>query len=299
MLDNLTVDMIKDAIQTYDIKQFIHMNCEKCHRPYTYHFECDQVDLTIGCNCIIDRSAIKIPVAWERFATLFNTGDTDHRMKIWLQFITKSVPIELSQALKDLHMQQKENLPTEAVIQQGFATLKSFMYPEGIPLHQENDLKIAYFSGAQLLASSMLSILANDIEPTAEDMTRLDNIIKELETFSHELKSRLVPVQVKAEDIIPEVDPMQMITLEQLKQAIKLYGITKFHLRNCSICESPLSYLINNDVVYYDSSCGCTTYPQNLHESSLHDLLEVFNKQSNPEIRKKMWQQFVTMGRAG
>lgn len=47
------------------------------------------------------------------------------------------------------------------------------------------------------------------------------------------------------------------VTADQIKYSILNNKIDIVYVRPCSICDSPLSYKINNNKIYFDSSCSC------------------------------------------
>ena len=78
------------------------------------------------------------------------------------------------------------------IIEMGFATLISQTYPgwETMGKQQLDDLRCAFFAGAQHLLGSIMGTLDPGSEPTEQDMRRMDLIHHELEAFIEEYKQR-------------------------------------------------------------------------------------------------------------
>lgn len=78
------------------------------------------------------------------------------------------------------------------VIAMGFAAMVEASYPEwrNLPKQQYDDLRAAFFCGAQHLFGSIMSILDPDEEPTERDMRRMNMIVHELDAFIAEYKQR-------------------------------------------------------------------------------------------------------------
>lgn len=78
------------------------------------------------------------------------------------------------------------------IIEIGFATMVQQCYPnwEQMPKQQIDDLRAAFFGGAQHLLGSIMGILDPGTEPTARDLRRMDLIAHELEAFIEEYKQR-------------------------------------------------------------------------------------------------------------
>lgn len=94
---------------------------------------------------------------------------------------------------------------------------------------------------------------------------------------------------------------MEKITVDQVKSAIQEHQISWWPVRDCSICGNSVSYqfsdIDNPFPVGLDTNCGCTRYRSPLVEMSIEYFIErTFNLQTQPEMRKKMWQDFVASG---
>lgn len=81
------------------------------------------------------------------------------------------------------------------LIEAGWVGLRHLAMPEDAPKEQLQDLKTAFFAGAQHLFSSILSILEHEqgVEPTGNDMRRMQQIHEELAKFEKEIKLRAMP----------------------------------------------------------------------------------------------------------
>lgn len=78
------------------------------------------------------------------------------------------------------------------IIEMGFAELIRQTYPgwETMDKQQLDDLRCAFFGGAQHLLGSIMGTLDPGSEPTEQDMRRMDLIHHELEAFIEEYKQR-------------------------------------------------------------------------------------------------------------
>lgn len=78
------------------------------------------------------------------------------------------------------------------IIALGFASMVQAMYPDwkNMPPAQRDDLRAAFFGGAQHLWGSIMNILDPGDEPTERDMRRMDMINHELEAFIEDYKQR-------------------------------------------------------------------------------------------------------------
>ena len=77
-------------------------------------------------------------------------------------------------------------------------------------------------------------------------------------------------------------------TTEELKTQAREKGITRWKIHNCSMCGYPCGYIINGDIVQYDSGCNCVQ--GELQERSWEDLAETYNRnqpENNPQIKQE------------
>ena len=78
------------------------------------------------------------------------------------------------------------------IIEIGFAAMIEQTYPDWQKMRKQqmDDLRCAFFGGAQHLFGSIMGILDPGEEPTEQDMKRMSLIAHELEAFVHEYKQR-------------------------------------------------------------------------------------------------------------
>lgn len=76
------------------------------------------------------------------------------------------------------------------LIEAGWVGLRLVAIPLDAPPAQLDEMRNAYFAGAQHLFSSIMTILEPDAEPTAKDLQRMDLIDRELRTFIQQFELR-------------------------------------------------------------------------------------------------------------
>lgn len=64
-------------------------------------------------------------------------------------------------------------------------------------------------------------------------------------------------------------------------------------LRECSICNSPLGYVVEDGRVGYNSNCGCVSYTTPLRECGFEGIAESLAIQSSDEIRDRMMSRLL------
>lgn len=77
------------------------------------------------------------------------------------------------------------------LIEAGWVGLRISIFPDGAPKDQLEEMRKAFFAGAQHLFASIMTILDEDREPTAADLKRMSLISDELETFGKQFKEEL------------------------------------------------------------------------------------------------------------
>lgn len=77
------------------------------------------------------------------------------------------------------------------LIEAGWVGLRMSIFPNGASKQQLEDMRKAFFAGAQHLFSSIMTILDEDKEPTEADMRRMGLISDELEEFGKQLTIEL------------------------------------------------------------------------------------------------------------
>jgi hypothetical protein len=83
------------------------------------------------------------------------------------------------------------------IIEAGWIGLKIMAVPEDAPQVQIDEMRSAFFAGAQHLFASIMTGLDPDAEPTEADMKRLDLIDAELKRFIAEYQTK-IPTQGSA-----------------------------------------------------------------------------------------------------
>lgn len=91
---------------------------------------------------------------------------------------------------------------------------------------------------------------------------------------------------------------MEKVTVEQTLNAIDEHQIRMWASRSCSMCYTPLTYMFHDDDrVSFDSNCGCVTYTSTPQEFDMEEFISrTFNLQSKPEVRERMWNEFIAAG---
>lgn len=76
------------------------------------------------------------------------------------------------------------------LIEAGWVSLRLVSIPEGANRTQLEQLRNAFFAGAQHLFGSIMSIMDEDVEPTEKDMQRMSQIANELDEFLVDFKKQ-------------------------------------------------------------------------------------------------------------
>jgi hypothetical protein len=84
------------------------------------------------------------------------------------------------------------------LIEAGWLALKAMWLDPESPPEQVNELRQAFFAGAQHLFGSIMGILDPGEEPTDADLKRMDLISAELDAFIKDFELRHVPTQGSA-----------------------------------------------------------------------------------------------------
>lgn len=79
------------------------------------------------------------------------------------------------------------------LIEAGWVGLRVACDLEDAPKVQLQEMRNAFFAGAQHLFSSIMTILEPDAEPTEKDLERMDLIDKELRAFINDFTIRNIP----------------------------------------------------------------------------------------------------------
>lgn len=81
------------------------------------------------------------------------------------------------------------------LIEAGWIGLRLACDLEDAPAIQLQEMRQAFFAGAQHLFSSILTILEPDAEPTDKDLARMDLIDRELKAFINDFTLRHTPTE--------------------------------------------------------------------------------------------------------
>jgi hypothetical protein len=81
------------------------------------------------------------------------------------------------------------------LIEAGFAALRARAIPEDASPVQLDEMRTAFFAGAQHLFGSIMGALDPDAEPTEQDMERMNKIDAELRAFIEEYQLRHLPTE--------------------------------------------------------------------------------------------------------
>lgn len=84
------------------------------------------------------------------------------------------------------------------LIEAGWVGLRLAAIPLDAPAVQLNEMRMAFFAGAQHLFSSIMTILEPGEEPTDNDMSRLDQIDAELKRFIADFELKNIPTEGSA-----------------------------------------------------------------------------------------------------
>lgn len=85
---------------------------------------------------------------------------------------------------------ERELVDKGKLIEAGWVGLRLAAIPDAAGKIQLEEMKNAFFAGAQHLFSSIMDIMDDDHEPTAADLRRMDLISTELEGFIREFSKR-------------------------------------------------------------------------------------------------------------
>jgi aryl carrier-like protein len=91
---------------------------------------------------------------------------------------------------QDLEQLHRKLADEGRLIEAGWIALRIMAMAEDATAIQVAEMRLAYMAGAQHLFASMMAILAPVLEETEADLTRMDLIQKELETFRAELLAK-------------------------------------------------------------------------------------------------------------
>jgi hypothetical protein len=78
------------------------------------------------------------------------------------------------------------------VIENGFKSYQALVIPKDAPEVQVIECRRAFYAGAAILLTSMMNIMDEDREPTANDMMKMAGIQAELDAFGAELDKQIL-----------------------------------------------------------------------------------------------------------
>ena len=85
---------------------------------------------------------------------------------------------------------------------------------------------------------------------------------------------------------------MEKYSAEWIKEQVGTR--TRLPLRNCTLCNTELYYLVKEDRIFFDGNCDCVSYTTQLIESSWDKLAATFALQSSDEIRDKLMERLLS-----
>jgi|SRR5882724_9382407 len=84
------------------------------------------------------------------------------------------------------------------LIEAGWVSLRIAAIPLDAPPIQLEEMRMAFFAGAQHLFSSLMTIMYPGAEPTDDDLNRMDLIDRELRGFIVDFEARNIPTDGNA-----------------------------------------------------------------------------------------------------
>lgn len=84
---------------------------------------------------------------------------------------------------------------------------------------------------------------------------------------------------------------MRNTTAEELKQACHKHKIERVNVRQCSICNGWIGYVISGDSIAFDSGCDCVSYGGWMART-WQDAAECVNMQTDFEVKKTLAAKF-------
>jgi len=92
--------------------------------------------------------------------------------------------------MADIDKLTKDLTDKGLLIEAGFVGLRHMAIAKDAPADQVDDMRNAFFAGAQHLLASIMSILDPGEEPTIADLQRMDLIQAELDQFIKDFSAR-------------------------------------------------------------------------------------------------------------
>lgn len=99
-----------------------------------------------------------------------------------------------------LHLERlsRELTDKNLLIEAGWVGLRLAAIPNNAPKAQLDEMRMAFFAGAQHLFSSIMTILDPGEDPTEADLSRMTHIEKELDAFIADFAMRSTPTEGSA-----------------------------------------------------------------------------------------------------
>lgn len=97
-----------------------------------------------------------------------------------------------------LQAMHDELLKAGKLVEAGWISLRIAAVPADAPEIQLDEMRSAFFAGAQHLMGCIMTVLDPGEEPTLEDLQRMDRIQRELDAFLQDFQLRKFPTQGKA-----------------------------------------------------------------------------------------------------
>lgn len=85
----------------------------------------------------------------------------------------------------------KELTDKGKLIEAGWVSLRLVAIPLDAPAIQLDEMRTAFFAGAQHLFSSIMTFLEPGVEPTDKDLERFDHVSAELDAFVRDFELRI------------------------------------------------------------------------------------------------------------
>ena len=93
----------------------------------------------------------------------------------------------------DLTKLTKDLVDKGLLIEAGWQGLRIMAMPKDAPQIQIDEMRMAFFAGAQHLYSSIMSVMDEGTEPTDKDLQRMEQIHNELNRFIIDFSKKFLP----------------------------------------------------------------------------------------------------------
>lgn len=75
---------------------------------------------------------------------------------------------------------------------------------------------------------------------------------------------------------------------DDFARAVSERQLSRFNLRDCSMCGYPVGYVFGAGRIAIDTGCDCVTYGPVITETEWESLADHYNRQKNPEYIAQM-----------